>query len=109
MKFWGTAFKFWLRPWLSKSVFFTKFVVSLLFAKFASFSLAAKFSDVNLLNSWIAINLSWSWSVILFSIPLIFVLQSVFWTKLLTLAILSSTAVSAAVVAKLVIPAIYLE
>ena len=49
-------------------------------------------------------NISWSWSVvILFSISLIFVLQSVFLTKLLILGILFPAVVRAVVAAKLVI------
>ena len=61
----------------------------------------AKFA-VNLLNSWVVIYLS---SVIIFfSVSQIFVLWSVFLTKLLTLCILFSTPVRAVVVvAKLVI------
>ena len=77
--------------------------ISFLLAKFACFNLAAKFSDVNLLNSGIVIYLSLVWSVIFFSISLIFVLYSVFSTKLLTLGILFSTAWRAVLVAKLVI------
>ena len=45
---------------------------------------------------------------ILFSISLIFVLQSVFLTNLLTLGILFSTAVRAVVLAKLDIPVFHL-
>ena len=66
-----------------RSVFFTKSVIlgiSVLSAKLACANLAAKFSDVNLLNSWEVIYLSWS-VVILFSVSLIVVLQSVFVTK----------------------------
>ena len=47
--------------------------------------------------------LLWSGSAIFFSILVIFVLQLVFLTKLLTLGILFSTAVRAVVVAKLLI------
>ena len=72
-------------------------------AKFGSFNLEAKFSDVNLLISGVVIYLSWLWSAIFFSISLIFVLYSVFLTKLLTLGISFSTALGAIVVAKLVI------
>ena len=62
-------------------------------AKFACFSVAVTFSNVNLLNYWVVIYLSWSWSVIiLFSVPLIFVLQLGFLTKLQTLGILFSRA-----------------
>ena len=62
-------------------------------AKFACFNVAVTFSNVNLLNYWVVIYLSWSWSVvILFSVPLIFVLQLGFLTKLETLGILFSRA-----------------
>ena len=62
-------------------------------AKFACFSVVVTFSNVNLLNYWVVIYLSWSWSVvILFSVPLIFVLQLGFLTKLQTLGILFSRA-----------------
>ena len=58
-------------------------------ANFACANLAVKFSAVNLLNSWVVIYLSWSLSVVtLFSISLIFVLYSVFLTKLLIIGIL---------------------
>ena len=67
-------------------------------------NLAEEFSDVNLLNSWVAIYLSWSWSVaILFSVSLIFVLQSVLLTKLLILGISFSKAVRVVVAAKLAV------
>ena len=80
---------------LSKSVFV---------AKFACASLAAKFSAVSLLNSGVVIYLSWSWSVIFFLISLIFVLQSVFLTRLLIFGISFSTVAGAVVVvAKLLI------
>ena len=69
-------------------------------AKFACFSLAVNCSDVVLLISWVVIYLS---VVILFSVSLIFVLYSCFLDKLPTLGILFSTAVTAVVVAKLVI------
>ena len=73
-------------------------------AKFACFSLAVNCSDVVLLIFWVVIYLSGSWSVvILFSFSLIFVLYSCFLDKLPTLGILFSTAVTAVVVAKLVI------
>ena len=73
-------------------------------AKFAFANLAVKFSALSLLNFSVVIHLSWSWSVaILFSISLFFVLQSVFFNKLLTLGISFSTAVKALVVAKLAI------
>ena len=62
-------------------------------AKFACANLAAKFSPLKLLNSWVVIYLSWLWSVS-------------FFTKLLTLGILFSTAARAVVVAKLVISGI---
>ena len=58
----------------SKSVSFTKLVISLLVAKFACANLAVKFSAVSWLNSGVAIYLSWLWSVIFFSVSLIFVL-----------------------------------
>ena len=62
-------------------------------AKFACFNVAVTFSNVNLLNYWVVIYLSWSWSVvILFSVPLIFILQLGFLTKLQTLGILFSRA-----------------
>ena len=77
-------------------------VILLLLSKFACTNFAIKCSDVNLLNSWLVIYLSWS-VVILFSISLMFVLYSDLLTKLLTLGILLSTAVRAAVSAKLVI------
>ena len=51
-------------------------------AKFACASLAVKLSDVNLSNSWVVIYSSWSWSVVFFPVSLIFVLLSVFLTKL---------------------------
>ena len=93
----------------SKSVFFTKLAISFLLAKFACFSLAVKFSDVNLSDPWVVIYLSWPWSIeVLFSVSLIFVLQSVFLSKLLTLGTLFSTAVRAVVVGKLVISGISL-
>ena len=58
-------------------------------ANFACANLAVKFSAVNLLNSWVVIYLPWSLSVVtLFSISLIFVLYSVFLTKLLIIGIL---------------------
>ena len=66
-------------------------------AKFACANLAAKVSVVNLLNSGVVIYLSCSCSYI------IFVLQSVLITKLLTLGILFSAAVRAVVIARLVI------
>ena len=73
-------------------------------AKFACANLTVKISAVNLLNSWVVVYWSWSWSVVvLFSFSLIFVLQSVFLYKLLTLVILFLTAVRAVIVAKLVI------
>ena len=75
-----------------------------MFVKISCDNLAEKFSDVNLLNSWVAIYLSWSWSVaILFSISLIFVLQSVLLTKLLILGISFSKAVRVVVAAKLAV------
>ena len=76
---------------LSKSVLFTKLALPLLLAKFARFNLKAKSSPLRLLNSGVVIYLSWLWSVI--SISAIFVLQSVFLTKLLTLGALFSTAI----------------
>ena len=73
-------------------------------SKYAWAILEVKFSDVDLLGSSVVIYLSWSWSlVILFSISIIFVLFSVFVTKLLPICILFSTAVRAAAVPKLVI------
>ena len=73
----------------SKHVFLKKLAISFFHAKFAFFSLAVKFSDVDLLNFWVVIYFSWPWSVIiLFSVSLIFVLQSVLLTKLLTSGIL---------------------
>ena len=85
-------------------MFFTKLAIYFLLATFAFFSIAVKLSAVNLLNSSVVIYLSWSWSVgILFSVSLIFVLQSIFLTKLLTFAFLFSTVVWVVVVAKLVI------
>ena len=66
-------------------------------------NIAAKFSDVNLSNSGAVIYLWWLWSVIFFLILLIFVVYSVFLTKLLTLGILFWTALKAVLVAKLVI------
>ena len=50
--------------------------------------------------------LLWSWSAIFFSISLIFVLYSVFLTRLITFGILFSTVVRAAVAPRLVILAI---
>ena len=88
---------------LSKSVFFTKSAIPFLLAKFACLSLAVKFSDVSLLNFGVVIYLSWSWSAIFFSSSLIFELQSLFLTKLLTLGILLSTTLRETLVAKLVI------
>ena len=79
---------------LSKSDFVTKFACG---------NLDAKFSTVTLLNSGVVMYLSWLWSVIFFLISLIFVLWSVFLTKLLTLWFLFSTALRAVVVTKLVI------
>ena len=61
--------------------------ISFLLAKFACVNFGGKLSDFNS-NSWVVIYIyiyiyiyiSWSWSeVILFSISLVFVLQSVFW------------------------------
>ena len=50
----------------------------------------------------------WSWSVvILYQISLFFLLQSVFWTKVLTLIILLSTPLRVVVVAKLLILGIF--
>ena len=63
-------------------------------------------SAETLWNSGVVKYLLWSWPVIFFSISLIFVLQSVFLTKLLTLGFLFLTAVRLLVVAKLVISAI---
>ena len=78
-------------------------------AKFACADLAAKFFGVSLTNSGVVIYLSWLWSVNFFSISLIFMLYSVFLTRLLTSGILFSTAVNAVVVvAKLVILGIIL-
>ena len=67
-------------------------------AKLACANLAAKFSAVKFLNSGVIIYLSWLWLVIFFLILLVFVLESVFLTKILTLGILFSTAVRAVVV-----------
>ena len=50
----------------------------------------------------------WSWSVvILYQISLFFLLQSVFWTKVLTLIILLSTPLRVVVVAKLLVLGIF--
>ena len=76
----------------SKSVFVIELACTIL---------ALKTSVANLLNSEISIYLSWLWLLSLFSISVIFVLQSVFSTKSLTLGILFSTAVNAVFVAKL--------
>ena len=70
--------------------------------KFACANLALKASAAKVLNSGVVIHLSWLWSVSFFSSSLIFVLQSVLLTKLLTLGILFLTAVNADFVAKLV-------
>ena len=80
-----------LDKFASKSVFVTKF---------ASADLAAKFSPVNLLNSGVVIYLSSLWSVIFFSISLTFFVIVSFFTRILTLGILFSTAVNTDVVAK---------
>ena len=72
-------------------------------AKFVCANITAKFSAANSLNSGVVIYLSWSMISNFFSVSLIFVLQTVFLTKLLTLGILLSTAVRAVIVAKLVI------
>ena len=82
--------------------FLKKLAISILVAKFACVHLAAKFPANSLLNSGVVIYLSWSWSVIFFSISIIFVLLSVFLTKLLTLGILFLATVKAVVLAKLV-------
>ena len=74
---------------------------SIFVTKFAFVNLAAKSFAVSLLNFVVVIYLSWLWSVIFFPVPLIFVLWSVFLTKLLTLGILFWTAVRAVLVAKL--------
>ena len=66
-------------------------------AKLACANIAGK-----VIKSGEVIYLSRLWWEIFFSISLIFVLQSVFLTKLLTLSILFSTAVKAVVVAKIV-------
>ena len=66
-------------------------------------SLAAEFSDVSLLNSAVVVYLSWLWSGIFFSSSLIFVIQSVFLTKLPILGMLFSTALREVLVVKLVI------
>ena len=76
---------------VSKSIFVTKFTFA---------NLAAKSSAINLLNSGLVIYLSWLWSVSFFSVLLTFVVESVFFTKLLILRISFSTAVNAAFVAK---------
>ena len=72
-------------------------------AKISRFSLISKTSAVNLSKSGVIIYLWWLWPVIFFSISSIFVLQSVFLTKLLKPGILFSTVVRALVAAKLVI------
>ena len=73
-------------------------------AKFVFANLVWRLSDVNLLKSWVVINLLWSWSeLISFPVSLIFALWSVFFNELLTLGILSLTALEAVVVSKLVI------
>ena len=69
--------------------------ISLFLAKLACLVLKQSFCDVNLVNSEVVIYLSWLWAVILFSISLIFVLYSIFLTKLPTLGILFSTALRA--------------
>ena len=68
--------------------------------------LALKTLVAHLLNSEISIYLSWLWSLSLFSISVMFVLYSVFLTKLLTLGILFSKVFNAVFVAKLLISGI---
>ena len=75
--------------------------------KLACANLALKKSTANLLNSEVSIYLSWLWLLTLFSIPVIFVPQSVFLTKLLTLGTLFSTVVNAVFVDKLLISGIF--
>ena len=77
-------------------------------AKFACANLSEKHSDVKLLSSCVVIYSSWLWSVIFFSISLIFVWWSFFFTKLLQFDILFSTAVRAVAIAKIVILGILL-
>ena len=73
-------------------------------AKFVFANLVWRLSDVNLLKSWVVINLLWSWSeLVSFPVSLTFALWSVFFNELLTLGILSLTALEAVVVSKLVI------
>ena len=84
---------------LSKSVLFTKLAISLLLAKFVCFNLA----DVKLLNSGVVIYLSWLWIVIFVFHFINFGVLVSFFTKLLTLGLLFSTALRAVLVAKLVI------
>ena len=91
---------------LSKSVFFTKLAISLLHAKFACVNLAAnkffqcwliKFSSKNVFTTMIMINIFCYFNFTNFCVIVVFL------TKLITLGILFSTEVRAAVVAKLVI------
>ena len=51
---------------LSKSVFFTKLLISLLLARFARFNRKLKISAVNVLNSGVVICLSWLLSGVFF-------------------------------------------
>ena len=69
--------------------------------KFACANLALKTLAAKVLNSGVVIYLAWLWSVNLFSSSLVFVLKSVFSTKLPILHILFSTAVNAVFVVKL--------
>ena len=78
---------------------------SVLVIKFACANLALK-TAANLLNSGVIIYFSQLWLLNLFSVSVIFVLWSVFLTKLLTLGILVSAVVNANVVAKLLMSGI---
>ena len=75
---------------------------SVLVFKFACTSLPLKTLAAELLKSGVAIYLSWLWSVIFFfNLSNFCVIICFYFTKLLTLAILFSTAVNAVFVAKL--------
>ena len=65
---------------LSKAVFSTKSLISVLAAK--CFNLAVIFSAVNLLTPWVVIYLAWSWSSFCFSVFCIKLLVSVVWIAL---------------------------
>ena len=74
--------------------------------KLACANLVLKRSVANLLNSGVSIYLSWLWFLNLFSVSVIFVLQLVFSTKLLTLGLLFSAVVNTVLAAKLLISGI---